>query len=110
MGHMETQMIREGHNPSSPKRYSSLATTSSSILPVTEVQCFHSPREDTRNVLDEQVTLTRWSKKHRIRIPGASVDNFDYWKSNAAIGLHSDGWEILKTANSLSQEVFNQAF
>ncbi|CAH9091415.1 unnamed protein product [Cuscuta europaea] len=103
MGHMAAQMIPEGHNPSSPKRCSSPPPTRSSILPITEVQCFHSPKEDTRNVLDEQVTLTRWRKKHRIRIPGASVDIFDYWKSNAAIGVHSYGQEISKTANCLSQ-------
>ncbi|CAH9131902.1 unnamed protein product [Cuscuta epithymum] len=103
MGHMVTQMIPKGRHSLSPKRCSSPPTTRSSILPITEVQSFHSPKEDIRNVLDEHVTLTRWRKKHRIRIPGASVDIFDYWKSNAAIGLHSDGWDISKTANSLSQ-------
>lgn len=30
--------------------------------------------------VDERVTVTRWSKKHRARLPGKSSANVDDWK------------------------------
>ncbi|VFQ77238.1 unnamed protein product [Cuscuta campestris] len=100
---MTTPMSPEGSHQISPRRCSTSPNARSSILPIDEAQSCHSSKTDISNVLvNERVTLTRWRKKHRIRIPRTNLDIVDYWK-NKALGMHSYGWEASATANTLSK-------
>ncbi|XP_019156483.1 PREDICTED: uncharacterized protein LOC109153143 isoform X2 [Ipomoea nil] len=100
---MATQMRPKASPQSSPMRSSSSPTERPSIQPIMEVQSVLSSKADIRNVLvDEQVTLTRWRKKQKVRIPRGSLDIVDYRKSKH-VGTHSGAREVLETAHSLSK-------
>nr|GMD96333.1 Remorin, C-terminal protein [Ipomoea batatas] len=100
---MATQMRPKASPQSSPMRCSLSPTEQPSIQPIMEVQSVLSSKADIRNVLvDEQVTLTRWRKKHKVRIPQGSLDIVDYRKSKP-VGTHSGVREVLETAHSLSK-------
>ncbi|XP_031118638.1 uncharacterized protein LOC116022177 [Ipomoea triloba] len=94
---MATQMSPEASPHSSPRRRSSFSSSTPSIVPFVEVQSFHPSRAEVKDVpVDERVTMTRWSKKHRARIPGRSLENNDNWKTKAT-EMHSAGREISET-------------
>nr|GMD88998.1 uncharacterized protein LOC109170013 [Ipomoea batatas] len=94
---MATQMSPEASPHSSPRRRSSFSSSTPSIVPFVEVQSFHPSRAEVKDVpVDERVTMTRWSKKHRARIPGRSLENIDNWKTKA-VEMHSAGREISET-------------
>nr|GMD28675.1 uncharacterized protein LOC109153143 isoform X1 [Ipomoea batatas]GMD79043.1 uncharacterized protein LOC109153143 isoform X1 [Ipomoea batatas]GME01706.1 uncharacterized protein LOC109153143 isoform X1 [Ipomoea batatas]GME12497.1 uncharacterized protein LOC109153143 isoform X1 [Ipomoea batatas] len=98
-----SQMRPKASPQSSPMRCSSSLTERPSIQPIMEVQSVLSSKADIRNVLvDEQVTLTRWRKKHKVRNPRGSLDIVDYRKSKP-VGTHSGVREVLETAHSLSK-------
>lgn len=100
---MATQIRSKASHESSPMRCSSSPAERPSIQPIMEAQSVHSSKIDIRNVIvDDQVTLTRWRKKHKVRIPGGSLDIVDYRKSKP-VGMHSDVWEVSETAHSLSK-------
>nr|GMC52531.1 uncharacterized protein LOC109170013 [Ipomoea batatas] len=93
---MATQMSPEASPHSSPRRRSSFSSSTPSIIPFVEVQSFHPSRAEVKDVpVDERVTMTRWSKKHRARIPGI-LENIDNWKTKAT-EMHSTGREISET-------------
>nr|GMD91429.1 uncharacterized protein LOC109170013 [Ipomoea batatas] len=93
---MATQMSPEASPHSSPRRRSSFSSSTPSIVPFVEVQSFHPSRAEVKDVpVDERVTMTRWSKKHRARIPGI-LENIDNWKTKAT-EMHSAGREISET-------------
>nr|GLL48253.1 uncharacterized protein LOC109170013 [Ipomoea trifida] len=93
---MATQMSPEASPHSSPRRQSSFSSSPPSIVPFVEVQSFYPSRAEVKDVpVDERVTMTRWSKKHRARIPGI-LENIDNWKTKAT-EMHSAGREISET-------------
>ncbi|XP_019174475.1 PREDICTED: uncharacterized protein LOC109170013 [Ipomoea nil] len=97
---MATQMSPEASPHSSPRRRSSFSSSTPSIVPFVEVQSFHPSRAEVKDVaVDERVTMTRWSKKHRARIPGSSLENIDNWKTQAT-EMHSAGREISETKSA----------
>ncbi|KAA8537761.1 hypothetical protein F0562_027659 [Nyssa sinensis] len=52
--------------------------------------------------VDEQVTVTRWSKKHKARFPGKGSENIDDGKKKA-VEAQSSAWEVSETAKSISK-------
>ncbi|KAL1561339.1 hypothetical protein AAHA92_04056 [Salvia divinorum] len=101
---MATQMSPESSNHSSPGRDSSFSLATPSILPVVEAQSMRSSKPETRDVIvDERVTMTRWSKKNKVKNPGRSSQNGDDWKRKAA-NYHSTSWEVSsETSKSISK-------
>ncbi|XP_040995611.1 uncharacterized protein LOC121241829 [Juglans microcarpa x Juglans regia] len=78
---MATQMSPEGSSHSSPQRRISFSASTPCALPILELQSVPSSKMEVRDVqVDEHVTVTRWSKKHRARFPGKSSEKVDDWK------------------------------
>ncbi|CAK9135325.1 unnamed protein product [Ilex paraguariensis] len=100
---MATQMSPEGSHHSSSRMQSSSPPSTPSKPPIVKLQSVHSSKPEVRDVqVDEQVTLTRWSKKNRARIPGKCSENVDQWKRKA-MDVRSNGWEVSETAKSISK-------
>ncbi|KAF5792316.1 putative remorin [Helianthus annuus] len=99
---MATQMSPEGSPYSSPSRRNSNAISlSSATLPVET----RSSKADVRDVqVDDQVSLSRWSKKTRARIPGRRSDSamVDDWKRKA-LDVRSADWEVSEMTTNLSK-------
>ncbi|XP_057779513.1 uncharacterized protein LOC130998091 isoform X2 [Salvia miltiorrhiza] len=98
---MATQMSPESSNHSSPGRGSSFSLATPSILPIVESQSMRSSKPEMRDVLvDERVTVTRWSKKNR----GRGSRNADDWRRKA-VNFHSTAsWEVsTETSKSISK-------
>ncbi|KAK9066742.1 hypothetical protein SSX86_014065 [Deinandra increscens subsp. villosa] len=100
---MATQMSPEGSPYSSPTmRNTNSISLSTSILPVEETR---SSKADVRDVqVDDQVSLSRWSKKTKTRVPGRRSDAamVDDWKRKA-LEVRSADWEVSEMTTSLSQ-------
>ncbi|KAL2457430.1 Remorin family protein [Forsythia ovata] len=100
---MATQMSPESDTHSSPGRKSSFLLATPSIQPILELQTVHSSKPEIRDVpVDERVTVTRWSKKHRSRIPGRGCGNVDDWKRKA-VEIRSSSWEVSDLSKSISK-------
>ncbi|CAL1410757.1 unnamed protein product [Linum trigynum] len=103
---MATQMSPASSNHSSPsKRVSFMASTPSSAnLPIVEVQSARSSKSDVRDVeVDERVTVTRWSRKHRGRSNHSKgSESVDDWRKKVA-DCRSSAWDISDTAKSISK-------
>ncbi|XP_065634227.1 uncharacterized protein LOC112003292 isoform X2 [Quercus suber] len=100
---MATQMSPEGSSHSSPERRLSFSASNPSALPIVELQSVPSSKLEVRDVqVDERVTMTRWSKKHKARFPGKGSDNVDNWKKKDLDAQSSD-WDI-KTISKLKRE------
>ncbi|VFQ62337.1 unnamed protein product [Cuscuta campestris] len=70
------------------------------LLPIVEVPRVHSFKAEVRDVpIDERVTVTRWSKKQRARIPSKSQGGADEWRRKA-VEVQS---EVSETENSTSK-------
>ncbi|XP_074273278.1 uncharacterized protein LOC141596900 isoform X2 [Silene latifolia] len=99
---MATQMSPEGSCHSSPRRLT-FSPSTPSILPIVEVQSYCSSKQEVRDVqIDERVTVTRWSKKHRARVPGKGLEDVDEWKLKA-VEPCSSAWEMSESVKSLSK-------
>ncbi|XP_049391049.1 uncharacterized protein LOC125855372 isoform X1 [Solanum stenotomum] len=99
---MATQMSPEASPSSSPIRQSSFSPSTPSILPLVELQSVPSSKAEMRDVpVDERVTVTRWSKKQKARIPGRSME-LDDWKRKA-MEIRSSGWDVSDTSTSISK-------
>ncbi|KAL3505164.1 hypothetical protein ACH5RR_035005 [Cinchona calisaya] len=99
---MATQMSPKSSDHSSPKCESAISP-SSPILPVIELQSMHSSKPEVRDVqVDERVTVTKWSKKNRARVPGRGLGNTDVWKRKA-VEIRSSGWDVSDTAKTISK-------
>ncbi|KAI8000655.1 hypothetical protein LOK49_LG09G02452 [Camellia lanceoleosa] len=62
---MATQISPEGSPYSSPKRLS-FSPSTPPVLPIVELESPKTSKLEVRDIqVDEQVTVTRWSKKHR---------------------------------------------
>ncbi|KAL7603746.1 hypothetical protein Lser_V15G18954 [Lactuca serriola] len=100
---MATQMSPEGSPYSSPRMRNSISVSNS--LTVDELQQIRTSKADVRDVqVDDQVSLSRWSKKTRTRIPGrrAGSDIVDDWKRKA-LEVRSADWEVSEMTKSLSK-------
>lgn len=99
---MATQMSPEGSPYSSPRGRPS-SSMSTSIVPISELQGVYSSKAEVRDVqVDDQVTVTRWSKKSRARTPGRGSELVDDWKRKA-MEVRSASWEVSETTKSLSK-------
>ncbi|KAL7245207.1 hypothetical protein ACSBR2_000517 [Camellia fascicularis] len=104
---MATQMSPEGSPYSSPRRSSprrlSFSPSTPSVLPIVELESPKTSKLEVRDVqVDERVTVTRWSKKHRARFPGRGSENVDDWKKRA-VEVRSSAWEVSEAAKSISK-------
>ncbi|XP_042008782.1 uncharacterized protein LOC121757310 [Salvia splendens] len=104
---MATQMSPESSKHSSPGRDSSFSLAIPSILPIVESQSMQKDsthqfsKPEMRDVLvDEDVTVIRWSKMNRGKNSGRGSRNADDWK-RTAVNYHSASWEV-STATSKS--------
>lgn len=76
---MATQMSPEGSIRLSPERQCSYSPTSPSALPIVELLNAHSNRAEVKDLqVDEKVTVTRWSKRHRALYHGDSSQMRDH--------------------------------
>ncbi|KAL5777754.1 hypothetical protein ACOSP7_010680 [Xanthoceras sorbifolium] len=99
---MATQMSPEGSTHSSPKRRP-ISVSTPSALPVVEFQNVQSSKSEVRDVqVDERVTMTRWSKKHRARIPGKSSEIVDDWRKKS-VDTRTSAWDITESAKNVSK-------
>ncbi|KAI4316695.1 hypothetical protein L6164_024650 [Bauhinia variegata] len=100
---MATQMSPEGSPCSSPNMRPSFSTSLPSTLPVTEMQSVSSSKTDIRDVqVDERVTVTRWSKKHRALFSGRGSEIVENWKKKER-NAQSSAWDIAETAKTVSK-------
>uniref|UniRef100_A0A2P2JG16 Remorin C-terminal domain-containing protein n=2 Tax=Rhizophora mucronata TaxID=61149 RepID=A0A2P2JG16_RHIMU len=100
---MATQMSPEGSNHSSPCRRPSFSASTLSALPIVEVRSIYPSKSEERDVqVDERVTLTRWSKRHRPRNSGKTSDIVDDWRKKA-LDVRSSARDISETAKSISK-------
>lgn len=100
---MATQMSPEKSQPSSPGGRLSFSPSTPSVLPIVEWQSLHSSKQEVRDVqVDERVTVTRWSKKHRARNQVKNSGNVDDWKRKF-LEVRSTNWEASETAKSVSE-------
>ncbi|GAV72605.1 Remorin_C domain-containing protein [Cephalotus follicularis] len=105
---MATQMSPEGSTHSSPKR-SSFSASTPTALPIVELQSVRSSRSEVRDVqVDERVTVTRWSKKHRARNPGKSSEIVDDWRKQD-VHARSSPWDISEAAKGISKSKREEA-
>ncbi|KAJ7966610.1 Remorin [Quillaja saponaria] len=100
---MATQMSPEGSPCSSPTTRPSFSASTPSTLPIMEVQSVSSSKMEIRDVqVDERVTMTRWSKKHKARFPGKGSENADNRKKKET-NAQSSSWDTSETAKSISK-------
>ncbi|KAG8632628.1 uncharacterized protein LOC110606917 isoform X2 [Manihot esculenta] len=98
-----TQMSPEGSNHSSPSRRASFSVSSPSALTILELQGMHSTKSEVRDVqVDEKVTVTKGSKKHRARTQGKRSEIVDDWRKKSA-DARSSGWDVSEAAKSISK-------
>ena len=103
---MATQMSPEGSTHSSPERRP-LSVSTPSALPILELQSVQSSKSEVRDVqVDERVTMTRWSKKHRARIAGKSSEIVDDW-SKRSVDTRTSAWDITESTKTISKYVFS---
>ncbi|EEF52391.1 uncharacterized protein LOC8278857 [Ricinus communis] len=100
---MATQMSPEGSNHSSPSMRTSFSASTPSILPIVEVQSVHTSKSQVRDVqVDERVTVTRWSKKHRSRNQGKNSEIVDDWRKKS-VDARSSPWDVSEAAKCISK-------
>ncbi|GMI91153.1 hypothetical protein like AT1G45207 [Hibiscus trionum] len=100
---MATQMSPQSSTYSSPKGRPSLSPSSPSALPIMELPNIHSSKSELRDVpVDERVTMTRWSKKHRVRNTGKNSEIVDDWRKKA-VDTCTSTWDMTETGKSISK-------
>ncbi|KAJ8763233.1 hypothetical protein K2173_026134 [Erythroxylum novogranatense] len=100
---MATQMSPESSNLSSANQRASFSASTTSALPIVEVQSIYSSKSEVRDVqVDDRVTVTRWSKKNRARNTRKSLDIVDDWRKKAA-DARSSAWDVSEAAKSISK-------
>ncbi|PSS17254.1 Remorin, C-terminal protein isoform 1 [Actinidia chinensis var. chinensis] len=100
---MATQMSPEGSHQSSPRRKLSFSPSTSSVLSIVQLESVQPSKLEVRDVqVDERVTMTRWSKKHRVRFSGKGSENDDEWKKKD-LEAESSSWEVSKAAKNISK-------
>ncbi|XP_058224668.1 uncharacterized protein LOC131333884 isoform X1 [Rhododendron vialii] len=100
---MATQMSPEGSQHSSPRCRLSFSPSTPYVHPTVELESVQSAKIEVRDVqVDERVTMTRWSKKHRARFSVKGSDIVDVWKKKDVDAL-SCPWGVSDAAKSISQ-------
>lgn len=100
---MATQMSPEGSSCSSPNMMTSFSASIPPTLPVTDLQSISFSKMDIRDVqVDERVTMTRWSKKHKALFTGRGSENVDSWKKKET-STRSSSWEISERSKTVSK-------
>ncbi|XP_043712491.1 uncharacterized protein LOC122661216 [Telopea speciosissima] len=101
---MATQMSPEGSTHSSPKgRPSFSPSPPPSLLPIVELQSYHSTKSEVRDVqVDERVTVARWSRKRTTRLPAKGPLDAEEWRKKAAEAQVS-AWEVADTTKCMSK-------
>ncbi|XP_061343208.1 uncharacterized protein LOC133289309 [Gastrolobium bilobum] len=106
---MATQMSPQGSSCSSPNLRPSFSASTPSALPVTELRSVSFSKADIRDVqVDEHVTMTRWSKKHRALFFGRGSENVESWKRKE-ISAQSSTWDISETSKTVSKAKSKEA-
>ncbi|XP_050363688.1 uncharacterized protein LOC126782476 isoform X2 [Argentina anserina] len=100
---MATQMSPDDSTHSSPKEGQDYSASTSSPFLIEGMQSAASLKLEVRDVqVDERVTVTRWSKKHKIRLPGKGSDIVDRWKKKDA-DVRSCAWDLSDSAKNVSK-------
>ncbi|KAL1309594.1 hypothetical protein HN51_052287 [Arachis hypogaea] len=100
---MATQMSPQGSQCSSPNLRSSFSTSTPSSSTFTEWRNVASSKMDIRDVqVDEHVTATKWSKKHRALFSGRGSENFES-KQKKEIRNLASAWDIAETPKTASK-------
>ncbi|MED6218736.1 hypothetical protein PIB30_029184 [Stylosanthes scabra] len=100
---MATQMSPEGSQCSSPNLRPSFSASTPSSSITTEWRNAVSSKMDIRDVqVDEHVTATRWSKKHRALFSGRGSENVQS-KQNKEIRNVASGWDVAETPKTASK-------
>ncbi|GMJ02612.1 hypothetical protein like AT1G45207 [Hibiscus trionum] len=97
-----TQMSPQGSTHSSPigRPFSPPTPTALRIM---ELQSIHCSKSEVRDVqVDERVTMTRWSKKHRARNTGKSTKIVDD-RGKRAVDTPTSSWDVTETAKHISR-------
>lgn len=103
---MATQMSPEGSSCSSPNLRPSFSASTPPNLPMTELRSLPFSKMDIRDVpVDERVTMTRWSKKHRALFSGRGSENVDSWKIKET-SSQSSSWDISERSKTVSKYVY----
>lgn len=105
---MATQMSPEGSSCSSPNMRRSFSASTSPALSVTEMQSpsFSKMDMDIKDVqVDERVTMTRWSKKHKALFSGRGSENVDSWKKKET-NTQSSSWDVSDRSKTVSKYVY----
>ncbi|TKY75059.1 Remorin, C-terminal [Spatholobus suberectus] len=106
---MATQMSPQGSPCSSPNLRPSFSASTPSTLPITELRTVASSKVDIRDVqVDEHVTVTRWSKKHRALFTGRGSEHVESWKKKE-ISTQSSTWDISETSKTVSKAKSEEA-
>ncbi|CAL0332701.1 unnamed protein product [Lupinus luteus] len=103
---MATQMSPEGSSRSSTNTRPSFSASTPTPMPITEFQNASLSKMDIRDVqVDERVTMTRWSKKHKALFSGRASENVDSWKKKETSTQSSmDNSERSKTVSKANRE------
>ncbi|MED6194896.1 hypothetical protein PIB30_032806 [Stylosanthes scabra] len=100
---MATQMSPEGSQCSSPNLRPSFSTSTPSSSTATEWRNVASSKMDIRDVqVDEHVTATRWSKKHRALFSGRGSENVQSKQKKEIRNLASP-WDVAETPKTASK-------
>ncbi|WCJ35428.1 Remorin family protein [Euphorbia peplus] len=99
---MATQMSPEGSNRSSSGRRPSFSASTPSGRPIVELRSA-SLKSEIRDVqVDERVTVTRWSKKHKARHRKKSSEHVDDWRKKN-VDDRSSAWDVSEVSKSISK-------
>ncbi|XP_020599356.1 uncharacterized protein LOC110038795 isoform X2 [Phalaenopsis equestris] len=97
-----TQMSPEGSNQSSPKHESSFLPSPLLVNGIEELES-HFPKLEVRDVqVDDQVTVTRWTKKQIGCGSEKRLTNLMEWKRKT-VEAKPSGWKISETPRSFSK-------
>ncbi|ESW32853.1 hypothetical protein PHAVU_001G022700 [Phaseolus vulgaris] len=100
---MATQMSPEGSSCSSPNLRPSFSASTPPSLPLSEFKSLPFSKMDVRDVpVDERVTMTRWSKKHRALFSGRGSENVDSWKIRET-SSRSSSWDITEGSKAVTK-------
>ncbi|KAK7376904.1 hypothetical protein VNO80_02323 [Phaseolus coccineus] len=100
---MATQMSPEGSSCSSPNLRPSFSASTPPSLPLSDFKSLPFSKMDVRDVpVDERVTMTRWSKKHRALFSGRGSENVDSWKIRET-SSRSSSWDITEGSKAVTK-------
>ncbi|XP_065847673.1 uncharacterized protein [Euphorbia lathyris] len=97
-----TQMSPDGSKHSSSSRRPSFSASTPSALPIVELQSISSKSEIRDVQVDERVTVTRWSKKHKARHRKKSSEIVNDWRKKN-VDDRSSAWDVSEVSKSISK-------